>query len=219
VITPYVNNDSLINDGKKNNWSVGISTSPLIQLHKSGTPFFDFELDKWKLYYRGLLFELNTHYYVNDKISVSLNIGGGYSFYEDLKHSEGPRLMYPVDYPIKIDLYILSYGAGIMYDFYTINEKWKLFGTGNVSLYHSPYGKYEYCTHTEYNKDFIFLAMTANLGCGINYNISNYFSVYIKPNFTIELPVGKSGGIVGMFIYNPNIYFGINYKFNKNEKV
>lgn len=208
-------------NGQKNNLFVGISTSSYLQLHKSCTDFFDFEFNKWKLYYRGSTFELNSNYYFTDKVSILIKAGAGYNFYEESKHYDsGIILLYPV-YPQKIDIYFLSFGVGIIYDFYNINDKWKLFAAGDITSFYSINRKYSFDNKIEYDKSFDFLTMTTELAIGINYNVFNKFNIYLKPNI-INLRLVRNSkfsyeGALSSFYY-PNICFGVNYKFNKNEK-
>ncbi|MDY0142275.1 MAG: hypothetical protein RBR97_10305 [Bacteroidales bacterium] len=198
--------------GQTGNWSMGVSAAPLIQLHKSGTSFFDFKLANWKLYYRGSVFEINSNYYVNDKISVLINLGAGYSFYDGSKHSESFIVLHFPNHPQKSDICFFTYGVGVEYDFYNINEKWKLFASGSISLYNSIYQKHEYNTFIEENKSFDFLALIAKLGCGIKYQISSSFNIYIKPNLLIRI----TDDYYYKPLYYPNLCLGVNYKLNKN---
>ena len=149
---------------------------------------------------------------MSDKICVLINLGAGYSFYDGSKHSESSIVLHFPKHPQKSDICFFTYGVGVEYDFYNINEKWKLFASGSISLFHSIYERYDFVDYTEDVTQFVFLAMTAKLGCGIKYQISSSFNIYIKPNLLIRI----TDDYYYKPLYYPNLCLGVNYKLNKN---
>ncbi|MFO7789976.1 MAG: hypothetical protein R6V32_05335 [Bacteroidales bacterium] len=181
--------------GQKGNWTVGISTSPLIQLHKSGTSFFDFEFDKWKLYYRGAMFELNSNYYFNDKMSVFFNLGTGYEFFKFEKHYfefiGNPDEL--INIPVYSERIFVNSSLGITYDYMQFNNNCNFFITGKTITYGSIFNKVKYSDDFEINnKKYMFNGILLSFGTGIKFNVSKSLLAGFMPNIIFPLPVRLS---------------------------